>query len=242
MDVLLIQIRDPRHRMTLHEQECLERRVRGMGVRWRVRNVFAQQPSREWCDGVQAMVLGGSGAYSVHDARSEGWVGPLRDVLEKALADALPSFGVCFGHQLLGYHLGGSIVTDESLAEVGTITVDLNAHGRSDPLFGPLEPCFQVHTGHSDAVLTAPTRVQVLGSSSTLQTQVFKVTGAPFYSTQFHPDITGLEADERYQAYHPTLAPNAAESVPISPFSFGQDEATELLPRFMEAARAQQLQ
>jgi len=182
------------------------------------------------------MIVGGSGSYSVHDARSTHWVTPLRDVLELALANALPSFGICFGHQLLGYHLGSKVKTETDLAEVGTIPIELTDEGARDPVFGAFAPTFYAHTGHSDSVIGVPDAVTVLGRSDVLETQIFKVIGAPFYSTQFHPDISGEEARLRYMAYQNGLA----ESTPMARpeererYTVGQDESNQLLPRFLE--------
>tara|TARA_B100000674_G_scaffold480435_1_gene480018 strand:- start:290 stop:847 length:558 start_codon:yes stop_codon:yes gene_type:complete len=181
------------------------------------------------------MLVGGSGSYSVHDARSTPWVTPLRDVLELALKTSLPSMGICFGHQLLGFHLGSKVETDPSRAEVGTIPVELTDLGRTDPLFNEFSPSFLVHTGHSDSVMKAPDGVSVLGRSSALETQIFKVNGAPFYSTQFHPDISGEEARYRYAAYQRGLA----EAVPmVAPpeslrYKVGEDESNLLIGRFL---------
>ena len=85
MNVTLIQIRHPDDAMAAHEQACLDRRVEGLQVDWSVRNVFEEQPSASWLKDASAMIIGGSGSYSVHDARSTNWVTPLRDVLELAL-------------------------------------------------------------------------------------------------------------------------------------------------------------
>ena len=222
--------------MARHEQSCLERRVEKLSVIWRVRNVFADQPSAAWLENASAMIVGGSGSYSVHDARSTRWVSPLRDVLELALKTSLPSLGICFGHQLLGFHMGARVETDPRLAEVGTISIDLTDPGDSDPVFGMFSPRFLAHTGHSDSVIGTPAGVTLLGRSHDLETQIFKVDDAPFYSTQFHPDISGQEARHRYQAYQNGLA----ESIPTIQqqeslrYQLECDESNELIPHFLE--------
>jgi GMP synthase (glutamine-hydrolysing) len=181
------------------------------------------------------MIIGGSGSYSVQHARSASWVHPLRDVIDRALAVALPSFGICFGHQLLGYHLGSEVVTDPDRAEVGTVPIHLSDAGKKDPLFSALGPQFFAHTGHSDAVLGVPEGVELLGSSPMLETQIFKAKGACFYSTQFHPDISGAEAQSRYVAYQDELerdVPSVNMSA-VSRFVPGEDESNTLLKSFL---------
>jgi GMP synthase (glutamine-hydrolysing) len=238
MNVLLIQIRQPSDTMTSHERECLEQRADGLEVTWKVRNVFAEEPSKDWLDGVSAMIVGGSGSYSVHDARSASWVGPLRDVMEMALRTALPSFGICFGHQLLGFHLGAKVRTIPELSEVGTISVHTTAVGRGDSVFGSLGAKFYAHTGHSDSVIGVPRGVELLARSKALESQVFKVVGVPFYSTQFHPDISGAEARLRYSAYQSALVKSvpAAQPKEASRYRVGEDASNTLIARFLELA------
>ena len=237
MNVTLIQIRHPNDAMAAHEQACLDRRVEGLQVNWSVRNVFEEQPSASWLKNAAAMIVGGSGSYSVHDARSTNWVTPLRDVLELALETSLPSFGICFGHQLLGFHLGAKVETDPGLAEVGTIPIELTAAGCKDPLLRSFSPRLLVHTGHSDSVVGVPNTVTVLGYSSVLETQIFKVKGAPFYSTQFHPDISGEEARHRYTAYRAGLVDSvpAIEAKESLRYEVGADESNQLIFRFLSS-------
>ena len=58
-----------------------------------------------WLDGIDGLLIGGSGDYSVHHPQSQRWVNPMRVVLDAALQRRMPGFGLCFGHQLLGLHL-----------------------------------------------------------------------------------------------------------------------------------------
>ena len=236
IDVTLIQIRHPDDAMASHERECLERRVSGRAVNWHVRNVYREQPRLSWLDQSSAMIIGGSGSYSVHDARSTPWVSPLREVLELALKSALPSLGICFGHQLLGFHLGSKVETDPSSAEIGTIPIELTDAGIVDPLLKDFAPSFLAHTGHSDSVIGVPEGVTVLGRSSVLATQIFKVDGAPFYSTQFHPDISGEEARFRYAAYQRGLAqaiPTVAMEESLR-YHVGSDDSNRLIGHFLD--------
>lgn len=194
------------------------------------RNAVAEPASKAWLDGVDAVIIGGSGAYSVHHPKSAQWVASLRRVLEAALASDLPGFGICFGHQLLGHHFGAAVQTHAERAEVGTIDVELTAAGRSDPLFDAVEPRFPVHTGHSDHVDTVPDGLELLATTPTLETQAFRVRGSHFYTTQFHPDLTGAEAVARYMA----IAQKKPEALPnVSRFKPGADASATLLARFV---------
>jgi GMP synthase (glutamine-hydrolysing) len=233
--VLLLQARKPNDPMEVHEKQCVAQRLDRLKVDLQTRTVISAPADPAWLQGVDAVIIGGSGRYSVHHPKSTQWVTPLRRVLEVILQQAIPCFGICFGHQLLGLHLGAQVVTDPTLAEVGTITITLNQEGQSDPVFGHLGGTFFGHTGHSDAVDRIPEGVALLGSSEVLETQVFKVTGQPFYSTQFHPDITGAEAKARYRAYQKGFAVDIPEATleKISRFTEGDDDTSNLLAQFI---------
>lgn len=242
--VLLVQVRDPGDVMADHELSCVRRRFAGRSVEVQSRNVLAGPVRPETIDRYDAVVFGGSGDYSVHDPRSAPWIGGLRDLLDRTLSRRTPGFGLCFGHQLLGAHLGARVVTEPEHAELGTVSMQLAQPGVSDPIFSGLEPDFHAHTGHSDAVVGRPPGTTVLASNETLDTQAFKVDGSPFYSTQFHPDMTGAEAVSRYLAYHDSLA-SAREDPTIhaaSRFRPGADAATILLGRFLDAVATENIE
>lgn len=233
IDVLLVQIRQPGDLMAKHERDCVERRA-GTGVRLSTRNIFSESPRPAWTEDYGAIIIGGSGDYSVHDPRSAKWVNQLRGLIETILTRGTPTLGICFGHQLLAYHLGAPVNTDPNHAELGTTTVTLNKAGRCDPLFADFEPTFDVHTGHSDHVGEIPEPLQLLASNDALSTQIFRVKGAPIYSTQFHPDLTGSEATDRYIAYHQSLRPLEGEAPPSSLFLPDRDGSSPLIRRFLE--------
>jgi len=234
--VLLIQIRDWDNPMAEHELECVERRFGDRRVEITSRNAKTHIAEPEWLDGQDALVIGGSGAYSVHDPRSTRFVYPLRDLLERALEDDIPGFGICFGHQLIGQHLGVEVTTEDAAAERGTIAIELTESGREDPLFGPLGERFYAHTGHTDHVTKVPDTVELLARSETVETQAFKVRDRRFYTSQFHPDVTAAEAQARYRGFADQAAQYGRKGYDkhAEAFELGRDETEVLLGRFLD--------
>lgn len=232
--VLLLQVRATGDRMAGHERDCVARRL-GPGVSLRTYNVFDHHPERSWLNDVDALIIGGSGAFSVHDERSEGFVFPLRDLLDRCLETGLPGFGICFGHQLLGMHLGAPVVTDESRKESGTVSYRLTEAGAADPLFGAFGSTFYAHTGHTDRVTKVPNGTVLLAENDIVEAQVLKVRGAAFYSTQFHPDLIAEEAQHRYRAFAGGLGPEALARVQADIDSFDplRRDTEDLLSRFL---------
>ena len=235
--VLLIQVRDRGDVMAEHELACVVRRLEGRGdVDVKARNALTEPADRSWLDGYDAVIFGGSGDYSVHHSASQPWVSHLRHTLDAILERKLPGFGICFGHQLLGMHLGATVVTDENFAEVGTVPVELTHHGGTDTVFSALERQFVAQTGHSDHVTTVPPGCVLLASNETLETQAFRVLDAPFYSTQFHPDLTAFEAVSRYTAYQQALSGSVPDPARVERFRVGVDATAHLLRRFLDQA------
>ena len=228
--LVVLQIRDADDPMLQHEQSCIRSRL-SSGPELIFENAFDLRPVADIAKNADAFIIGGSGAYSVHDPRSAPWVSHLRSLVEFLLEHAIPCFGICFGHQLLGYHLGSPVNTDQAHGELGTTTVHLTDFARTDPLFGSFSAARPVHTGHSDHVSTLPPNVSLLARNDVLENQAFKVQGQRFYTTQFHPDLSGAEAAARYRAYTDHL-PSAGTDPTETPFRPHDDESTALLARF----------
>ena len=206
-----MQVRAGDDPMIEHELQCVRRRLGERAYDLTTYNAVVQPASVNWLDGQDALIIGGSGDFSVHHPKSVPWVTPLRHVIEAALERDVAGFGICFGHQLLGRHLGADVVTDPDTAEMGTVEVSLTETGATDELCRGLPLKFPVHTGHSDCVTTIPNNVELLASNDRLLTQAFKVKDRLFYSVQFHPDMSGAEARARYLAYRAVL-PNDSMS------------------------------
>jgi GMP synthase (glutamine-hydrolysing) len=239
VSIVLIQVRVMSDPMARHEAACVQRRLEGLSVTLQVRNVFAEEPHVGWLRGADVVLIGGSGAYSVHDVRSTAWVDGLRRILDHALDRDMVGMGLCFGHQLLAHHFGGEVVTDSAAAEVGTIEVFLTELGEADPVLGVLGSGeVRVQTGHGDSVLAPPEGLEVLARSAGPATQVFRVNGGRFYSTQFHPDLTAVEAQERYDALY-QIGEGASVEPPEAPnalFESGADASTVLLAQLVETS------
>jgi GMP synthase (glutamine-hydrolysing) len=229
--LLLIQARHPDDPMMGHEVECIRDRLGSRPFNLSVRNSFTDVASTDWLDSMHGVLIGGSGEFSVHHPKSQRWVDPLRRVFEKALSADIFGLGICFGHQLLGRHMGGEVRTDADRAEMGTVEVSLTDAGSESALFRKVGSPFDVHTGHSDSVVVTPTGVRLLATNSSLETQAFHVVGSHFYSVQFHPDMTGAQARSRYLAYGKVFAEKNRVDVQreAEKFLLDRDESCEII-------------
>ncbi len=234
--ILLVQVRAEKDPMIGHEVECIRRRFGARSYDLHIRNAVVEPAEAGWLDGMDGLLIGGSGDFSVHHPKSQRWVPALRRVFDRALEDALPSFGICFGHQLLGRHLGGEVRTEKRTAEMGTVTVEFTDAGHASPLFSGMESPLPVHCGHSDYVVETPAGVELLATNSVCPTQAFKVVDRPFYSVQFHPDMGGEDARERYLAYREGFERKSqVDALEVAKtFRLDADESTVLLGRFLD--------
>jgi GMP synthase (glutamine-hydrolysing) len=134
--------------------------------------------------------------------------------------------------------LGCPIKTIPEHAELGTVEVEVTQAGRVCPVFGALGPRFRVHTGHSDHVTGVPAGVELLAQNDALRTQAFRVRGTRFFSTQFHPDMTGQEGHDRYLAYRRHFTDGDLELALANAAQFrpGQDESCALIGRVADYA------
>jgi GMP synthase (glutamine-hydrolysing) len=238
--VLMAQVRATDDPMLAHERVCIARRLAEIPHRLDCFNAVGQEARIEMLDGVDLFLMGGSGDYSVHHPLSARWAEPLRPLIQCALDEEIPSLGICFGHQLLGHHLGCPVITDPEQSELGTVEMSLTATGRMSPIFKSLPPQFRVHTGHTDRVSRQPAGVELLATNERCELQAFHVLGTNFYSVQFHPDMTGAEARDRVSAYQDGFSSrlNDQETQYASLFEVGAgaDQSTGIIQNLAEVA------
>lgn len=125
--------------------------------------------------------------------RSARW---LRDIV----AEGIPVLGICFGHQLLAYGMGGEVGDNSNGIEVGTVTLQLQSAAQNDTLFSSLPQTLSVHASHKQSVRKLPPGAQWLASSELDPHHGFRI-GECAWGLQFHPEFTGAITRE-YVAYY----------------------------------------
>ncbi len=160
------------------------------------------------CD---ALLIGGAGAFDAW--REYDWMPHLLALAQTAVERQLPTFGSCWGHQILARALGGEVQHDGEKAEMGTLYVDLTEAGAADSLLGTLPRRFLANQGHHDRVTTLPPGAIELAISDTQPHQSFRMPDAPVYGTQFHPELDAARERERlifYRDHYPEGGDDAA--------------------------------
>ncbi len=199
INILLVQNR--KDAMKEHEQKCILRAGGFNSDQLRILNIFEEEPSVEHLEGIDLIVVGGSGNHCV----SEGGLPVLENVysmLRAAREKKIPIIGICYGAHILTMAFGGKLVLDKSREEIGTILVTLTENGKQDPIFKKLPDEFYVQTGHKDHINELPPGAVNLATTKTSPNQAWTFPGEPIYALQFHAEVTEEDAKNRIEYYN----------------------------------------
>lgn len=204
--ILLIQARSTSD-IELQEQECFLERCRIDPRQLTPLNVLRDPVGVGSLDGHHALMIGGAGEYSA--TQDYAWMPELLDLIWHAHDIDFPTFGSCWGHQLIARALGGRVIHDSELAEMGCHPVTLTDAGRLDPLFGAFPDRFLVNMGHHDRIVQLPPGAIELARSDTQPNQAFRMDGRRMYGTQFHSELDAFRERQRlyrYREHYPEIA------------------------------------
>ena len=110
-----------------------------------------------------------------------------KEVKEWILKGEIPVLGICYGHQLLAYMLGGRVERGER-GEYGRAEIEVLDE---DELFRGLPRRQIVWMSHGDSVSEIPPGAEVLARSEDMLVAAFKL--GRLYGVQFHPEVKHTE-------------------------------------------------
>lgn len=134
------------------------------------------------------LVLGGE--MGANDDDTVPWLGLLKDLVRAAVADGLPTLGICLGHQVIAVALGGEVRRNPRGQAVGVLDTGWTAARGDDPLTGHLTGTRGIQW-NNDVVTRAPEGTVVLAESAAGELQVARFAPRA-WGVQLHP-----EADTR---------------------------------------------
>ena len=198
--VRLIQARED---VSMEEQEqvCFLERCRIEPPQLLSTNVVRDRPHAGLLDGVDALMIGGAGEYSA--TQDYRWMPGLLELVRAAAERSLPTFGSCWGHQVIARALGGEVIYDGARAELGCHGIELTEAGQTDELFQGFPARFQANMGHHDRVSELPPDAVELAFNASQPNQAFRIAGKPIYGTQFHSELDAERERERLLCYRP---------------------------------------
>ncbi|MEX0747909.1 MAG: gamma-glutamyl-gamma-aminobutyrate hydrolase family protein, partial [Rhodothermales bacterium] len=113
---MLIQARSTPD-IEIQEQGCFLERCRIESEQIKPLNVLRDDIDERIFDEADALMIGGAGEYSA--AEDYEWMPSVLDLVRAAHHRSFPTFGSCWGHQIIARALGGRVIHDTDLAELG---------------------------------------------------------------------------------------------------------------------------
>lgn len=136
---------------------------------------------------ISAAILSGSWAMVTDHAdwseRTAAWI-------RGAVEQSLPLLGVCYGHQLMAYALGGEVGDNPQGWERGLQQLETLPGAEKDPLLAAFPAHFPAWLSHRQTVRSAPEGATVLARSALDDCQIIRYSDTAL-SLQFHPEFTG---------------------------------------------------
>lgn len=106
----------------------------------------------------------------------------------------IPVLGICYGHQLMNYKLGGKVkpgeVKEYGIAEFSQV--------KDSPLFKGIEFPSTVWMSHGDEVSEHADGFEIIGSSADCEHVAVADEKRKFYGVQFHPEVTHSEQGNQF--------------------------------------------
>lgn len=185
--------------MEVQEQGCFLERCHLDPEQMISRNVLRDRIGRELLEGVDAFMIGGAGAQSA--TQTHDWTADALDLIQCAAEIRMPTFGSCWGHQMIARALGGKVEHDPQRAEMGCHGIRLTDAGQTDELFRGFPTSFLANMGHHDRVTQLPPGAVEMAMNDSQPNQAFRMEGLPIYGTQFHSELDARRERDRLYAY-----------------------------------------
>ncbi|NYT66148.1 glutamine amidotransferase [Alcaligenaceae bacterium] len=184
---------------------------------------------------IQAAVISGSWAMVTDKAdwseRCAAWV-------KDAITANTPLLGVCYGHQLMAYALGGVVDYNPKGKELGTQDITLLPTAQDDPLFANLPAHFPAHLTHEQSVLVPPKGTTVLASTHHDAHQILRYSPTAV-SVQFHPEFTPAIMASSIERNRTRLQAQGLNTDSLIGDVRATPDATNILRRFVAHAYTQ---
>ena len=119
------------------------------------------------------------------------WVCRTAQWIRAYISTGQPLLGVCFGHQLIAYALGGVVGPNPNGRALGSTEVHLTHAGQEDPLFQHIRgTSFVGHVAHQEVVIAPPHSATVLATAA----------HDPFHALRFNENVWGVQFHPEFDA------------------------------------------
>lgn len=129
------------------------------------------------------IVISGSRTAAKEEAP---WISSLMAFIRSTIEDKVPTFGVCYGHQIIARTMGGlEAVGRSSTPEFGWAPIEVTD---SSAFTSGLPKKFHSFCAHYDEVKLLPKGFKRLMRSDRCDIQAYQVENHPIFGVQFHPE------------------------------------------------------
>lgn len=219
--ILVIQFRTDDSKK--HEQVCIpDKFVRHERDRVRLHFISAFEDVHVWDDpqkllnGFDGVILGGSSEFYFggnptpeKEEMHQFMLQRVQPFVRYLLEYDIPTLGICFGHQMLGYFLGAEVVNDPHQAESGSFQVCLADDGKRDVLFRDIPDDFISFFIHRDSLAHLPNECVLLARGPKCKVAAFRYK-KKIYGLQFHPELEKKDVAARMYE-HPEYVGGSVE-------------------------------
>ncbi len=233
MRVLLLQFR-PDPVVSDHEYHLV---LKGSGLQEGelvVANALVSSLGDEVLEGIDAVIIGGSGDYLLSRGDIPEVVERVARLIQVIRERRIPLLGICFGAQLMTQALGGKVELDVERAELGTFDIETLPAAARCPLFGEASPRFAAQLGHKDHLTVLPEGAVHLAASERSRHQAYTFVGEPLYALTFHPELDEEAVLYRVDYYATEYLTPRETLVQMRERVRPSPEASSFLSRFIE--------
>ena len=164
------------------------------------------------------------------------WSEAAADWLRKAISMDTPTFGICYGHQLIAHALGGTVGDNPAGREMGTVELRSTPAAADDPLFAGAPDAFPVQMTHVQSVLAAPDGAQVLAATDLDACAAMRFTRTA-WGVQFHPEFSARHMRGYIAARAPALEREGRDPSAMRAAVRATPSARGILRQFVRRAR-----
>lgn len=163
------------------------------------------------------------------------WSERVADWLPGLIDRRVPVLGICYGHQLLAYALGGRVEDNPQGRSFGSTDVTLTPAAAGDPLLGGLPSPFGAYVSHTQSVVELPPGARRLAASPRDPHHAF-VVGRQAWGVQFHPEFDAEIAAAYIHLLRDALQTDGQDAAALLAGCAPQSPAGTVLARFAALA------
>lgn len=165
-------------------EDMFAKSLEGIDIDLTVYDARDQQPLPNLADHAGVIV---TGSHSMA-TDCEPWSERLLPYIKSLHENAIPTLGVCYGHQLIAKALGGKIGFHPDGPQAGSTEIMLTEAGKQDRLLGLSPETFKVNAGNSQRITKLPPEATVLAGNDFEPHQAIRF-GQVMWGLQFHPEF-----------------------------------------------------